>query len=449
MKVVPDLLQYVTERSPTYSAPVHLEPLIAVLRDINRGVQRNVVVHTPPRHGKTETLLHSIPWLLEQHPAWTVGYASYSEQIALSKSMVARDLALDAGIQLRKDSLSEWRTFERGGALARGIGGGLTGMGLNVGIVDDPVKDRLQAESEVYRARVWDWFTDVFFTRIEPGGSCIVNMARWHPDDLAGRLVRERGWEYICLAAIDEDAFARGERADPALWPERWPVSELQKKRLNEYTWESLFQGRPRPRGTSVFSDPYVFESLDPTKPRRYAIGIDLSYSARSSSDWSVIVVMAECQGYYYVLHVERHQCRAPIFRQHLDRVRAEYDYPPVRWYASGTEQGVADMMNAWDGKDLDLPLGPGDGVTALPARGDKFVRALGVSAAWNAHKVLLQDGAEWLQDFVDELALFTGVADGQDDQVDALAAAFDELGGAAVYSEDLDDEKFRGARRW
>jgi phage terminase large subunit-like protein len=137
------------------------------------------------------------------------------------------------------------------------------------------------------------------------------------------------------------------------------------------------------------------------------------------------------------------------VFRQHLDRVREEYGHPPVRWYASGTEIGAADFINAWDQQMTDLPLGPSDGVLALPPRGDKFVRALGLSAAWNGRKVMMKEGAAWLDDFMTEFSLFTGVADGQADQVDAAVAAFDELGGSAEYTEDLDAEKYRGVRRW
>lgn len=414
-----DLLDFIPEMNPTWVAPRHLEPLAKVLRRIAAGESVRIVVATPPRHGKTETLLHFIVWALKQHPDWTFGYASYAEDIAFAKARTALDLAIAQNdLELRSKALGEWRTTRRGGMLTRGIGGGLTGMGINVGIVDDPVKDRLQAESVTYRERTWSWFTDVFFTRIEPGGSVIVNMARWHPDDLAGRLVRELGWEYLCLPAINE--------AGEALWPDRWTVPLLleRKRTLGQYGWESLYQGRPRPRDGKLFGDPWGYVASELPLGGRYAIGLDLSYSAKTSSDWSVAVVMKRVGIYWYVVHVERLQVRAPQFAAIVKALWVRYGKPPIRWYASGTEQGVGDFMNSERGLPIEV----------LPPKGDKFVRAQPYAAQWNDGRVLLQEGADWTDEVVSEHVLFTGLDGGRDDVVDASVAAFDVLNTVVQY---------------
>lgn len=416
-RAVADLPEYITNLSPNYMPPLHLAPMLDVLRRIVNGESVCCVIHTPPRHGKTETLLHSMPWILEQRPDWTIGYASYADNIAKSKSDVAKELAKASGIQLARDSMGEWRTFERGGALARGVGGGLTGFGLNFGIVDDPVKDREQAESKVYRDRVWSWFCDVFLTRIEPGGSVIINMARWHPDDLAGRVIRELGWPYICLPAID----AKGR----ALWPARWPVTELLKKRTNEYTWHSLYQGNPMSRGGKVFRGAWGYAQIPHDKPRRWGIGIDAAYSKKTSADHSVIVVMCKVGAYFYVHEVHRMQVGAPAFSAVLKAVQKRYPGAPTRWYASGTELGTSSFMSK-----------EGAYVEHVQAKADKFVRAIPYSAAWNGGYVLLREGAEWLADYDKEHEVFTGVDDPEDDQVDAGVAAFDVLEGNLEYGE-------------
>lgn len=379
----------------------------------------------------TETLLHAIPWFLKARPDWTVGYCSYSQAIANSKSRVARALTGKAGINLDVNNVTEWRTAERGGVLAVGIGGGLIGYGVNVLMVDDPVKNRIEAESSNKREAIKDWFQNVALTRVEPGGSVIVNMQRWHTDDLAGFCISKLGWEYLCLPAIDDDG--------AALWPERWSVEELTKRRTDfgEYVWSSLYQGQPIPRGGSVFGDPYVYDEA-PTH-YRVSIGIDMAYSKKTSSDYSVAVVMAESDGHRYVLDVVRKQCRAPDFLVTLYTLWAKYPSANFRWYASGTELGTADFLTEMsrhpdvlaaiprEMRGRELPL------DALKPKGDKFTRAIGYAAKWNAHRVLVPVDAPWADQFVTEHVNFSGVNDAHDDQVDAAVAASDELEDAPI----------------
>ncbi|MET0401960.1 MAG: terminase family protein, partial [Cystobacter sp.] len=357
-----------------------MQPLINVLQRIIKGERVRIVVHTPPRHGKTETLLHFIAWGLLQRPNWTFGYCSYNAGIAYSKSRVAMDLALTSGIHLSTKNASEWRTGIRGGTLATGIGGTLTGFGLNVGIVDDPVKNRLEAESATYRERTWDWFRDVFLTRIEPGGSVIVNMARWHPDDLAGRLI-SKGWEYLRLPALDEASTKQ-------LWPTRWPLEEMLqlKEDLGIYSWESLYQGNPRPRGGAVFGDPLAWE--EGHKQWRAGIGLDLAFSSKSSSDYSVIVVMKEWNGVFHVVDVVRVQTTAPRFKEMVRNYHRIYPHARMRWYASGTEKGSADFFRASAYDPLKKATVGGIPVEVITAHADKFTRAIPYAASWNAKKV-------------------------------------------------------------
>lgn len=420
--------------------PRHLSPLTSLIERAVNGEQIRAVIHAPPRCAKTETVLHSISWGLSKRPDLTFGYASYNTRIALSKSRVARDLARAAGIELTKDALDEWRTPQRGGCLAAGIGGGLTGFGINVGFIDDPVKDRVEAESAHRRQVIDDWRRDVFETRIEPDGSVFVFMTRWHPDDLSGRLIKE-GWPYICLPALTRDQ-ETGE--ETSLWPERWSVEAFRDKRdrVGPYSWESLFQGQPRPRGGSVFGDPVGFTSMPDYA--KTAIGIDLAYTEKSSSDWSVIVVMREWEGTKYVTDVVRAQVRPPQFFEIAKQYRKRYPTARWRWYASGTEQGAASFMRTGPGA---IPL------EVLSPKGDKFTRAIPYAAGWNAKKVLVpEDGSDhpWLEEYLSEHADFTGVKDPHDDQVDASVAAFDILNeeGGSKYESFKDAGVRTGGRR-
>jgi hypothetical protein len=398
-----------------------------VLEGIKRGEQHFVVVHTPPRHAKTETLLHFMPWMLKDFPDKRIGYLSYNERIAHRKSRVGRDLAKAAGVRLSTTAVSAWLTPERGGCYATGVGGTLTGEGLDVVLIDDPHKDRASAESGVVRESTIEWFTDTVFSRLQPGGSVIVNMQRWHPGDLAGWLLKEKGWRYICLPAIREDSNG----VEHALWPDFMSLAELQLRRrtVGPYGWESQYQGAPRPRGGSLFGDPTLYTEL----PFQYreAWGIDLAYTEKTAGDWSVLLRLlewheGEAPPMYYVAHVRREQVRAPVFKQIVRQEMGHKLWMRPRWYATGPELGAADFFGEPDGPDK-----PGIPLNVLAPIGDHFVRAQPVAAAWNEGRVLVPADSErypWAGQFIEEVLNFSGIQDTHDDDIDALAAGFDEL---------------------
>ena len=411
------LLDFVPRLTPRWRRPDHLAPVAALLERAARGEAVRACVSVPPQHGKTELLLHGIVWLLRQRPDWTIGYGSYNSTQARSKSRLCRAYADTAGLPRTgaADSLAEWRLSSGGGLLARGVGEGLTGMGCEMLIVDDPHKDRAEAESAIVRGSVWDWFTSTALTRLHPGAAVIVLHTRWHPDDMIGRLLgqRDRGevaWEVVNLPAIGPDGTALAE------WLRPLAFLEQQRAEIGEYDWASLYQGEPRPRGGQVFSG-VTFYDQAPTEGYSVQVGVDLAYTSRTSSDYSVAVTVARAADVTYVLDVQRHQVRAPEFAAVLGGLRYRYPYAAMRFYGSGTEIGTVDTVNAMNDR---LRL------EAIPATVDKFQRAQPVAAAWNAGKVLVPRDAPWLDDFIREVAGFTGLGDRHDDQVDALAAAFD-----------------------
>lgn len=425
LKSLVDWVPYLTRR---YQAPEHLRPFLELIERAVLGEEEvRAVIHAPPRHSKTESILHSIPWGLKHRPDWTFGYSSYNADITRSKSRGAIALAKEAGVQLATDNLSEWRTYQRGGCVAKGVGEGLTGHGLNVAFVDDSVKDRLEAESTRKRDAKWDWFENVLMTRIEPKGSVFVCQTRWHPDDISGRLIK-KGWPYICLPALTDTPAGW-----KALWPERWPVEALLRRRqdVGEYVWASLYQGQPRPRGGAVFGDPWGYAELpNPTLPRRHGIGLDFAFTKKTSSDYSALVVMMSCEGYFYVIDVVRVQMRAPQFKEVIRGYRTRFPTARMRWILSGTELGVADFV-----REAKLPI------ELVIAREDKFVRSLGYAASWNAGKVLVPEDStahKWVDDFLVEHGEFTGVNDPKDDQVDASVAAHGVTSGPSVTYEGL-----------
>lgn len=386
-------------------------------RAIN-GEQIFACIEAPPRFAKTESVLHMPAFALRRFPEKQIAYLTYGDRLARSKSRKALNLAHRAGVRLAAKAVNEWRTREGGGLVAGGVMGPVTGQGFDLIILDDVLKNRIEAESPTYRARLVDFVNDVAMTRLEPGGSMFIFGTRWHEDDLMGVQVREKEFQRITLPAI---SVVDGE--ERSLWPERWPLAELQEKRekVGLYTWDSLYQQNPRPRGATVFEAPHSYSSL-PRAMFRTSFGLDLAYSAKKRSDWSVCVRMIFSGGIYYVVDVRREKKRAPQFKADLLPLHASYPNATWRWYAPGPEIGVADFFVDGAEDDGGIP------VNAWPTKGDKFIRSIPYAAAWNAGKVLVPERAPWLGEFLQEHRHFTGRDDPQDDQVDAAVAAFDEL---------------------
>lgn len=429
---VPDvsLLDWIPRYAPGYAAPRHLEPLCALLERAEREPVQ-AVVHAPPRHGKTETILAALARYMQRKPNKRHAYITYQADLAKEKSRRVQDLAMAAGVELRTRAVAHWWTRQNGALFTAGVRGPFTGRGVDgLMVIDDPFKSRLEAESETVRSQVSQWFKDVAYTRREPGCSIIIVMTRWHPKDLAGEKI-EGGWENICLPAIDRDDLG----IDHALWPERYDLEELRKieKEVGSYTWSSLYQGAPRGRGGAVFEGVHCYDQL-PAKMYRTGLGFDLSYTVKKWSDYSAAVAMRAVEDTYHVAEAIRMQARAPEFkRAALAFVGRHGRLARRRWYCSGTELGVADLLKASDGSPGEKSLDVGAEITKL----DKFTRAQPMAAAWNDGRVLVPsqelvdsdpERFAWVEKYVTEIVGFTGLDDGNDDQVDASVAAYDVI---------------------
>lgn len=422
------LMTFIPTVSRKYQPPTHLKPLLDRFEFAVKGIPQFVCCDAPPRHAKTESVLHVPAFALRQRPDLTFSYSTYADALSRSKSRKARRLALNVGVKLDKTAVGEWRTPEGGGLIAGGVGGPLVGHGVNIGIVDDPIKLREQADSPAYRERLIEFITDVLTTRIEPGGSIFVFMTRWDPNDLIGTLVADFGYEHIHLPAIRTDS----DGTEHALWPERWPLEALQKKRskAGEYTWQSIYMGNPRSRGAPVFDLAKLKSYRELPVVFRTAIGIDIAYTKKTSADWSVLVKMVACNGEYYVVDVIRRRVTAPVFQETCHVVAGQNPNATWRWYyAAGLEKAAGEFFDTGPNA---VPIQP------TQTTADKFTRSLKFAAAWAGGHVHVPENAPWLADWRKEHENFTGLDDPRDDQVDATVAAFDELdvGDVRVHSD-------------
>jgi predicted phage terminase large subunit-like protein len=424
------LVDLIPELSPHLDAPHHLAPIADLIqRSLTEPLE--FVSNTPPQHGKTELIAHGFAWLAKQAPARRHVYATYSAERACDVSDHYRAIAREYGLEPRG---RRTRLSHAGGGSVQFVGRD----GLLVGspadgliMVDDPIKNRTEAESPAVRSSTVNWLREVVLTRRHPSATVGINMTRWHVLDLAGEMVRS-GWHHVNLAALALPGDPLGRQVGEPLWPEGRPLDFLSKQQdalggENGFSWVSLYQGVPRRRGGSVFDGVATYDALPERAGLRFSLGVDLAYSTTTRADWSVIVAVAmDREGTAYVLQVWREQKKAEDFAPVLRLARLQYPTAKMRWYGAGAEKGVAGLLNAL----AKLPTNGGPPPPQLrldymPATTDKLVRALPVSAAWNRGRVLVPQDAPWLEAFLSELADFTGLGE-QDDQVDALAAAYD-----------------------
>lgn len=427
------LIDLIPTVSPDLLRPNHLAPFCDLLqRAIEPGELRKVVA-APPQHGKSEAVVHALLWLCLRHPGKKHGYVTYSAERSEYVSAKFQRLAEQVGLE-PQGRLSDVRL--KGGSEIRftSIGGSFTGFTVDgLLIIDDPVKDRPDAESPTIRRKAVDWFTDVARSRRHPKTSIICMATRWHPEDLSGELI-SRGYEYLNLKAIAEGPVGDDGRveSDPlrrlpgeALFPELKPPSFFAEEQQDQYSWNSLYQGEPRGRGSNVFTYPDVedgslfYGQLPPEALKRVTIGLDFAYTAKTHADWSVAVTLAAVGPVVYVVNVTRLQCEPPEFEGRLELLHTTYPNAVGAAYISGPEEGSVSFMRT-----------SGLRIRSMSAAkaGDKFTRAIKVAAAWNSRQILLPKSAPWLDAFLHEVCGFTGVKDRHDDQVDAFAAAFDAL---------------------
>ena len=408
-----------------------------ISRKVAELAQRPIrlIVSLAPRHGKSELLSHWTPvWFLANWPSKRVGLASYAADFAETWGRKARDTVVEhqarLGIQVRDDlnRASQWQLTNGGGMMTAGVGGPFTGHGFDLLIIDDPIKNRQEANSAAMREHLWEWWRSTARTRLEPGGSIVVVMTRWVEDDLVGRLLSDEflegeqegdRWEHIRLPALAEPDDPLGRELDAPLWPERYGGSALAALRISvgPQDWPGLYQQRPSRQGGSVFRDDWwVF--VDTVQPGEQVFQFwDTAFKAGEQNDYSVCCTMTTTPTGYGVMEVWRNRVEYPDLLRAM-QVQAERHKPSAVYVedaASG--QSVVQSLR----RETRLPVLP------VQPRGDKVLRANRVTGTVEAGRVELpQKAAPWVPAFREELAAFPNGT--YDDQVDAFVGCLTQL---------------------
>lgn len=423
--------------------------------------KRNLMIFAPPRHGKSQICTRSAPaWFLGNYPDKVVISTSYNAELSwkmardtANQMLSPRYRAIFPEIaigqkytgKLAKKSVFRRDEFEInghiGGYRATGVGGGVTGMGFDLGIIDDPYKDASQALSATQRDRVWDWYVTSFSTRRMPGGKILLIMTRWHNDDLAGRLLTHEGdqWDVVALPGLSNrgTTLMPADPRDPSkpepLWPERYPLAfhEQQLYLMGDHWYSAMYDQQPIPMGSGLFitknirrfSEDHTYVTVDGVQylPHsfRYGAAMDLACTEDKRGDYTAIVFFRVGDKNQFLVD---EVCRERVGIERLPAWVASKcaKHPRVRQMAveaDGFQKSMVKILRGIEG----MP----SIIEAKTSSKSKMERAIPAITRMANGQVYFPEGVQsWEKDFINELELFTGNDDSHDDMVDAFSHA-------------------------
>jgi predicted phage terminase large subunit-like protein len=407
----------------------HLRFIREQLARVTAGEINKLMLFVPPRHGKSEmvTVRYS-GWRLERNPQQRIIIGAYNQTLANKFSRKVRRIAIERNLPIdrKRTASEEWETLDGGGLRAVGVGAGVTGMGGDLIVIDDPVKNRAEANSLTYREKVWNWYTDDLYTRLEPHGQMVLIMTRWHEDDLAGRILESEdgpNWTVVSLPAVAEGDDPLGRQPGEALCPARYDVTALDqiKVAIGSRAFASLYQQRPVEQEGGMFKRSY-FKFIDPSDLPKMAKVVSVWDKAATGGggDYSVRVKMGRgVDGLYYVLDVFRAQLSTNERDKAMIRI-AEQDGQQVPITEEEEPGSSGKDVTTYHARMLSGYAFRGERVT-----GDKETRAAPYAAQCEAGNVYLVRGM-WNNAYIDELCMFPNGAN--DDQVDPSGMGFRQI---------------------
>lgn len=414
------------------------------LEDVKAGKNPRLYICMPPRHSKSETMTKKFPaWIIGNNPDYEIIIASYSMDLARDFGKIARDTYREHSrngtgifnniIDRDKSAGDNWGISEhRGAVVSTGVGGSATGKGAHIAIIDDPFKNREDANSKLQRDKVWAWYQSTIRTRLAPGGGIIIIQTRWHEDDLVGRISKEMEsgtgevFESIVLPAIAEENDILGRNVGEALWEERYGLKELKniKKAIGSREFAALYQQRPQIEDGGLFKRQYfkyfyIDNDFIKTSDKNvnvedcfYFQTIDTAMSTRKNSDYTAIATfMCDREWNLYLIDLMLERLEVPDQWNVIKEFRNRYKlrFQAIESKSSGI--GIIQQANR-EG----MPL------KELKADTDKMTRALNISVMFENGKVYFNKNLDKLFELEEELLKFPNAL--HDDAVDVCSYA-------------------------
>lgn len=420
------------------------------------GKRPKLIIEAPPQHGKSVQVVDFIAWLSGKFPDCRTIYTSFSERLGVRANLsLQRVMSSDrynkifpkfkiplknsssvSTQKLRNREIIEFLDTE-GYFRNTTVGGSITGESLDLGVIDDPIRGRKDANSITVRNSCWDWFTDDFFTRFSEDAGLLCILTRWHVDDPIGRLIEANPDVKVCKYPAIADNDARLMNRDPrikgsceALFPDHKSVEFLLERKavMPAANWGALYQQSPYVQGGGIIKGDY-FGRYDvlPILSYRAMFG-DTAFKKKESNDYQV----ASCwglgkDGKLYGIDVLRDKFEADelekrfpdFWHKHRKADTGILRYFGIEDKASGTE--LIQRM-----RKRIKPVIP---VKAIPRNIDKYTRVSDVLGYIESGYVMLPNTAPWVYDFIKECEAFTADdAHDNDDQIDTMCDAISHM---------------------
>lgn len=400
-------------------------------RDPNKAYEI-FAVSCPPQHGKSVTITETLAsWYLGRHPHDRVIEISYSEDFAKKFGRRNRQKIMEFGDEIFGIKIGEPNTnldFElkgtTGGMISRGILSGVTGQPAHLMIIDDPIKNRAEADSEATRETIWDEWLNSFKTRLSAGAKVVVIMTRWHEDDLVGRIIdHESNVEVLNLPLEAEEDDVLGRSLGDALCPEigkdnLW-LADFKKGYVSaegSRAWNALFQGHPTGLEGNLFKRDWwqYYEELPELVD--LVMSVDCAFKDGEDNDFVAIQVWGKTKADMYLVDAVKKHLNLPDTMREIIRLRSLYPLCKttlIEDKANGS--AIINMLR----KEM-------SGIIAVQPKGGKIARANAIVGAIESGNVYLPKKKNFTGDFVDECASFPNGA--HDDQVDSMTQALNRL---------------------
>jgi len=454
-------LDFVNHVYPGYKVGAHHEKLARIFEEIAQGKKKRVIVNIAPRHGKSELISYLAPaWFLGKYPHKKIIMASHTADLAVNfgrrvRNLVGSDPYKDIfpGVELQADSksASRWGTNYNGEYFAIGVGGALAGRGADLFIIDDPhsEQDAKLGKPEVFLP-AWEWFQSGPIQRLMPGGAIIVVMTRWSKLDLTGQIINQMvknddvdDWEVVEFPAIIEDN--NGDEA--SLWPEFWPLEELQSKKaaLDIRYWNAQYLQNPTSEEGALIKRDWwqIWEKDDPPPCEFIIMTLDAAQEKNNRSDYNALTTWGvffneEVDNYNIILlNAVKERLEFPELKELcLEEYR---EWEPDSFIVEKKSNGAALYQEF---RRMGIPVGE-----FTPGKGqDKISRVNAVSDLFRSGIVWAPD-RRWAKEVIEECNDFPSGAN--DDLVDSTTLAlarFRQGGFIRLPSDEEDDIKmFRG----
>ena len=431
-----------------------LDLIDAALVEAFNTPDSRLIISMAPQEGKSVRVANDFPiWALTQNPDLRIVTASYGQSLANRNGRAVRNRIQshpELGLKIAADngSVSEWSIKgHEGGLLSVGIGAGVTGRPADMMIIDDPIKDRKEADSELQRDTVWDWWTDAASARLAPGAPVVLILTRWHEDDLAGRLIErdpDAGWKVINIPAQADHRPEFGETDPLGREPGEFMISArgrtlkqwIQRmKTAGARTWASLYQGRPSPQSGGVFPAEPEWARYDKPLWHMDRTGVcrvdgigradheliqswDLSFKDTKGSDYVVGQVWLRIGNTAYLLDQVRDRMNFTATCQAIKDMSAKWPQSIAK-FVEDKANGPA-VINALQRQII--------GLIPIEPEGSKYARASAISPLVESKNVVLPTVAllPGVAQLLGEAASFPNSS--HDDTIDSMSQAINRL---------------------